>query len=269
LSSEGAGSRTTDPGYNENPWDPDPTNSGSKTVVTDSRIQAGRSADGKYVIYSWAESDTNFTNAGKKWNALPDLHVRCLEAVNGYSMSPTELIITGSNQGVSSRAMCHYMSSTASNATVTTIINNGLPVNTTNTISIYMPFTVSNSLPYSQSTNNRHWYNTAELQFVSKAAATKTIDVTSISENNNSANASVIYPNPAQNNATLLVSLKDNNKVNIMVMSITGQVVKSTTSQGQIGENNINFDLSGLASGIYMVNVKVGEGSSTKKLIIE
>jgi hypothetical protein len=267
LSSEGAGSATGDPGYAENPWNPDPTASNGK-VTSDSRIQAGRTPDGKYVIYSWAESDTNFTNAGKKWNALPDIHVRCLEAANGYTLSPTELIITQSNQGVSSRAMFHYMSPTTSSASIT-----GFTASANNTITINTPFTVSNSLPYSQLTNNRHWYNTAELKFKTAANPTTpppTQTFVAIPENAlDAANASIIYPNPAQNNATLLVGLSDNSNVSITVMSITGQIVKNTVSQGQIGSNNINFDLSGLATGIYMVNVKVGEVSSTKKLIIE
>ena len=48
-----------------------------------------------------------------------------------------------------------------------------------------------------------------------------------------------------------------------------GQVLKAMKIQGQIGENNVNLDLNGMSTGIYIVNVKVGNSLSTKKLIIE
>lgn len=50
----------------------------------------------------------------------------------------------------------------------------------------------------------------------------------------------------------------------VNVVSTTGQVISS----GAVKENTFSVDLNGLASGIYMVNVKFAEGSMTKKIIV-
>ena len=78
-----------------------------------------------------------------------------------------------------------------------------------------------------------------------------------------------IYPNPAKNNAVLSVSLNNNSKVNVTVLNIVGQQVKTTSVGGQVGENKINIDLSGLSAGVYLVNIKAGNATGTKKLIVE
>jgi hypothetical protein len=274
LSTEGCGTETTDPGYNENPWDIDGT---TKVVSTDARIQAGRSADGKYIIYSWVESDTNFTNNGKKWNSQPDMHIRCMDVANGYSVHPNELNVTAGAGGVGTRAMCHYMSNTGSNAVMnnfTTTISSstvlGSPITTfsTNSLEFKMPMTVSNSQPYSQLTNNTHWYLSDAIKFQVKTV----IKVTYVGINENalnSTNNSFLYPNPTQNASTLAIDMKENSTVNISVMTISGQIIKTTKTEAQIGENNISVDLTGLASGLYLVKVKTGNATSTKKLIVE
>ena len=251
LSSEGPGSASGDPGYDENPWDAD---AGTK-VTSDSRIQAGRTPDGKYIIYSWAESDTNFTNNAKKWNSLPNLHVRCLDVTTG-SLSATEPIISTTSPGVSSRAMFHYMSSTSGSAAVSS-----------NSINITMPFTVSNSLPYSQLTNNKHWYISSVLKF--KVPGSGSGSVSLLNNGSENSSNSVIFPNPAKNNTSLLLELNENTSVDLVILNTMGQVLKSMKIQGQIGENNVNLDLNGMSTGIYIVNVKVGNSLSTKKLIIE
>lgn len=88
-----------------------------------------------------------------------------------------------------------------------------------------------------------------------------------LNEYNFAAN-SFIYPNPTSESANLFINLKDNAPVEISVMSALGHLVKSVKSQGQVGENTIHVDLSGLSSGIYLVNVKVAGTISTKKLTV-
>ena len=84
-----------------------------------------------------------------------------------------------------------------------------------------------------------------------------------------SANSSFVYPNPAKGSANLAIDLKDNSKVEINVSNMIGQVVKSTSAEASVGQNTINFDLNGLSKGVYMVNVKIANTTSTKKLIVE
>jgi hypothetical protein len=269
LSSEACGTATGDSGFNDNPWDPTGT-SGSKTDNVDSRIQMGRTPDGQYVTFSWSESDTNATPTARKYNSLPNLKARCMaigSGTNMYQVSPTEINVTKvlpangtNNPNVTSRATLNYMSQTTGSASVVTSANGY-------TVDIYTPMTVTNSNPFAQLTNNTTWYQNGKLSY-SFSGATAT--VSGVSENAlNSTSNSVIYPNPASNNAVLAIDLKDNSNVEVSVLNAIGQLVKANKAQGQVGQNTINIDLSGLSTGIYMVNVKVGSATSTKKLIVQ
>ncbi|MDO9000881.1 MAG: T9SS type A sorting domain-containing protein [Bacteroidota bacterium] len=247
MSSEGPSGLPTGNGFADNPWDVDA--SGNKVRV-DARLQLGRTPDGQHIIYTWAESDTNFTNGGRKWNNIPNVKARCY-SVGAGTVLPNEINVTkpatGANPNVSSRAMYHFMSPRTSSAA---------PVGG---ITITMPISVTNGNPYTQ-TAPQHWYMSATLNFT----------VSGVSENAlNSASSSVVYPNPATNNATLAIDLKDNSAVDITLLNTIGQLVKTTKAQGQIGENAINIDLNGLSSGIYFVTVKVGNATSTKKLVVQ
>ena len=66
-----------------------------------------------------------------------------------------------------------------------------------------------------------------------------------------------------------MLELNENTSVDLVILNTMGQVLKAMKIQGQIGENNVNLDLNGMSTGIYIVNVKVGNSLSTKKLIIE
>ncbi|MBL7909567.1 MAG: T9SS type A sorting domain-containing protein [Bacteroidia bacterium] len=248
MSSEGPAGLSTGYGFADNPWDVDA--SGNKCRI-DARLQLSRSSDGQYVIYNWAESDSNFTNGGKKWNNIPNVKARCY-SVAGNSLHPVEINVTkpatGSNPNVASRAMYHFTSPTSA----TTAIGPLGP-------RLTMPITVTNGNPYTQ-TAPQHWYMSADLNFGSVGVAENAL---------NSASNSVVYPNPASGNAVLAIDLKDNSNVDITVLNTIGQIVKTNKAQGQVGENNINIDLGGLSTGIYMVNIKVGNASSTKKLVVQ
>jgi len=250
MSTEGPGSRSTDRGYQDNPWDMDPANANQK-VRLDARLQMSRTPDGQKLLYSWTESDTAFTDNQKKWNNLPNIKARLLDVATG-SLSTTELDITVNAVGeIANRAMYHFVSPKFK------------LVSTTNSNFIVdVPMTVSNSNPYAQLTPNKHWYSCAGMTFARPSTV-------GISENKAVlANAS-LYPNPAKNNVTVKVSLVTGSKVQVEVMNTIGQVVKATSVQGLVGANTINVDLNGLSSGIYLVNIKADNATSTKKLVIE
>jgi hypothetical protein len=268
MSTEGPGALTTSNGYQDNPWDPDPAQSNQKVRI-DARLQMSRTPDGQYIVYTWAESDTAFTNGQKKWNVLPNVKARVMKVSTG-TVHPTEINVTNTASGdIANRAMYHYVSPKCRVASTSTV----------NGPAISIPITVSNSTPYSQLTPNSHWFSWAVLNFgnipdnqitVCGTAAVVTPTGVGIPDNTvNSANASFIYPNPAKNSAVVSVNLFANSKVQIDVLNTIGQLVKSIKADGQIGVNDLNIDLAGLASGIYMVTVKVDNVSSTKKLIIE
>lgn len=278
MSTEGPSAGSTGNGYQDNPWDPDPAQSNQKVRI-DARLQMSRTPDGKYIVYTWAESDTTVTTQQKKWNSLPNVKARVLTVATG-SIHPVELNITKYANGVSGpvgngnvadRAMYHFVSPKCRVASTTTV----------NGPAITLPITVSNSNPYSQLTGNSHWFSWAVLNFGNIADAnivlcgpltappTPTNGVAVAENVLNSASSSYVYPNPTKNNATLNINLLNGSKVQVDVMNTVGQIVKSTKVDAQAGINSINIELSGLASGIYMVNVKVDNASSTKKLVIE
>jgi Secretion system C-terminal sorting domain len=251
MSTEGPGSRTADRGYQYNPWDTDPAQSNQK-VRLDARLQMSRTPDGKHLLYTWSESDVAFTDDQKKWNQFPNIKARLYD-VDSVALSQTEIDLTTDAIGeVASRAMFYFISPKFK-----------LLSKTAGKINVQIPASVSNSNPYAQLTRNTHWYSCAVMSF-------DQFSTVGISENNrNSVDNSSIYPNPAKNTATLKVNLTNTLPVRVDVINAMGQLVKKAESQGQLGTNNISVDLSGLASGVYFVNVKIDNASSTKKLIIE
>lgn len=279
MSTEGPSGTSTGNGYQDNPWDPDPSNSNAKVRV-DARLQMSRTPDGNHMVYTWSESDTTVTTQQKKWNSLPNVKARCLNVTTGL-VHPQEINVTGtangisglpSNGNVANRAMYHYTSPKCRVASTSTV----------NGPAITIPMTVSNSNPYSQLTGNTHWFSWAVLNFgnipdanivLCGALTTPTAPpnpTISVGENNmNSSTSSYVFPNPTKNNATLNINLEKTAKVKIEVMNAVGQVVKASSVDGQMGENKINIELSGLANGIYLVKVNVDNATSTKKLIIE
>lgn len=245
LSSEVPSSRTTGNGYSENPWDADASNSGAK-VSSASRIQLSRTPDGKHIIYSWAESDTAFTNQQKKWNSIPDIKARILNINTGVLSSEVNISKLGTtpNPNIITRSMFHYMSPTASAA------QNG---------QLTIPFTVSTSQPYAQKGSNAHWYISAKLDIA-----------VGIKENNlQSINNSVLYPNPAENSTNLRIDLVSPGLVEVNVFNTIGQLTREIKASAQNGQNEININTQGLESGIYIVKIKIGDSQSSKKLIIK
>lgn len=273
IASEGPSAASGQRGYNENPWDPSGT--GSAKVNMDSRIQLGSTADGKHVVITWVESDSLFTNQQLKWNSLPDLKTRAIAVVSGTNNSAYKLDIgtstnstvigneqnlTASDNNVRTRATLHYMSNVCSNGTVSASNANNYPVD------IMIPLSVTNSNPYSQLTNNATWFGAAKVTY--RFPQTPFNDV-AVGEINGVISATSIYPNPAQGAAAVKFALASSSQVEVVVMNAVGQVVKSVKVQGNAGENAVRIDLSGIASGIYMVNVKAGDSQTTKKLIVE
>jgi len=261
LSTEGPGERPGDAGFNANPWDATGGSGNTDKVSSDARIQLSSSDDGKYIIYTWAESDVNVTASGLKWNNVPNIKARAAEIQvlgNGNSfiaLSPTEVNVsdppTGGNVLVKDNAQMFYVSPRAK---VTSTIGDDFVLT--------CPFTVSNSSPLTQLLPNKHWFTSADLSFKKYGIG--------IAENAlASVNNSVVYPNPAAGNAFVSLNLKENSKVDVKVMNLVGALVKSTSVDATAGDNTVSVDLSGLASGVYMVNVRVGEASSTKKIIVQ
>lgn len=267
LSSESPGTTVSANGYAANPWDATGGSSGTDKVAVDARIQLSRTPDGKNIVYTWAENDSNITVVGgmyQKWNKFPNVKARLMrvETSGTPTLSATELIVTramGSNNqpnpNVSNRGYNHFASPRCAQNTTAGIGSHQ--------VAIHLPITVSNSPAQLEQLNPvNHWYSTAPLIF--------DLDLpTGIEDRSTVSMNSSIYPNPAKHAAVLQVDLKTPAHVAISIINLIGQTVKTAELKGETGANAFPVDLEGLPKGVYLVNVKAGDQSSSKKLVIE
>jgi hypothetical protein len=78
-----------------------------------------------------------------------------------------------------------------------------------------------------------------------------------------------LYPNPAKNEANINISLSNEANVSLSIVDISGKIVKSK-EYGQLnGTYILPIGLEGLESGIYFVNLWIGNESITQKLIVQ
>ena len=78
-----------------------------------------------------------------------------------------------------------------------------------------------------------------------------------------------LYPNPTQNNVTLLLNQSTNENFIIEIISLTGNKVFHKEIYGHEGTNHYLLPISHLSSGIYIVNVKGYNFNSIKKLVVK
>ena len=257
LNTEAPSSVSGNPGFSDNPWDDD-----AGKVTSDSRIQLSRTPDGQNIIYTYAESDTNSTIGGKKWNTLPNVKARMWSnavPLSGSPLSVTELNITKPGSAsipyITNRAMFHFTSPSSGTATIANAGNSY-------TVDVILPLTITNSLPYIQGASNTHYYSTNNLKFVFPAP-------NAINENTKDAIQFSLYPNPTTKNCFIDINLIESSNLEITVLNYLGQVLKQKSYNANFGKNEIEVDLNNVQSGIYFVNIKNGKFTTTKKLIVE
>lgn len=82
-------------------------------------------------------------------------------------------------------------------------------------------------------------------------------------------NAINLYPNPAQNQVTVVIDSKESGAAQIELVNVIGESVLSTSQSLNSGSNQISLDLSNLNTGIYFVNIRNGKHTMTKKLMVK
>lgn len=93
------------------------------------------------------------------------------------------------------------------------------------------------------------------------------IDHTSIVDNTLTGMA--LYPNPANNQVTVAISSNETANATLSIYNLMGQCVYAESVNVMEGSNFIPVNISNLNTGIYMVNVKTAQGTSTQKLIVK
>lgn len=80
-----------------------------------------------------------------------------------------------------------------------------------------------------------------------------------------------LYPNPSTTNLVVSLSLEEAQAVNVSIINTLGQVVL-TNNLGTLdsGDSNVGLDVSNLNSGVYAINIALGNGQQvTRQIVIE
>jgi len=79
------------------------------------------------------------------------------------------------------------------------------------------------------------------------------------------------YPNPTEGNATTIrYYLRDAAEVSIRIYDMSGELVKELSGPGLEGvENEVNWDISNVQSGVYFARVKAQAESESSVVIIK
>jgi len=253
IGTEGPDPNPANPGGSNNPWA-----ASTNGVVSDSRIQVSRTPGGEFILFTWAESDTNLTTNNYKWNEFPNIHVRLMET-NSYQVAPGEFVITSPSVGfhprVRDKAYFHY-------ASARSILSNTCSSSPYATVKL--PIVVSNPPAYTPP---------AGLQPQDNFYSTATIDFCILSTPDNfvpsTINNSFAYPNPAQNTVHLVTRMNQKMNGEIHVLNIMGQEIMKINAAFEEGENTHEIPVHQLSKGIYFIKVVAGNQQVTHKLIVE
>ena len=75
----------------------------------------------------------------------------------------------------------------------------------------------------------------------------------------------LIYPNPASTVINISIENFSNSETSITMYDVTGRIVKNVSTT----EKSLSIDRGDLRSGIYFVQVKIGDSIVTKKVVLE
>ena len=78
------------------------------------------------------------------------------------------------------------------------------------------------------------------------------------------------FPNPAQTDLRVELNLAERTDLQLNLLNALGQVVhQQNLTNGNIGQQVETIDVSQLPSGIYQLQVKVGDRAATYKVVVE
>lgn len=218
--------------------------SSSGNVGWDHRLQASRSYDGAKVFATWGDSDYEYWGT-KKYNLNPDLFVFGRNLMTSQIYGPTNATEQSDLWGIS-------------------FFNFTAPVSITHGPGTYeIPVTVEDISSTGQSADNPTYH-----MYVKGVAIEFEVGM---NENSNSnTRVSDCYPNPSDGKAFFNVTLGRNSNVAITITNVSGQKV-SSGNFGLLPQGNrkLSIDNSNLNSGVYFLNILVGDQKFTNKMIVK
>jgi hypothetical protein len=120
-----------------------------------------------------------------------------------------------------------------------------------------------------------YYYYDWEVETTNQACSSSSIPVTvvvdpcvTIDERDLNNNISV-YPNPADNSFDLKVALPGTASMEVRICDVLGKTIMMKEYTGISGIHTESIDIASLPNGAYLVNVKIGERTYFRKLIIQ
>jgi len=83
-----------------------------------------------------------------------------------------------------------------------------------------------------------------------------------------SLNSLTVYPNPATENASIIISLKENKNLNISIYDASGKIIFTQLMEASAGLNNFSLPIQNFENGFYFVKVNDKNSALTQKLLI-
>lgn len=105
--------------------------------------------------------------------------------------------------------------------------------------------------------------------YVDNLAFTGNVPATAVNNVTNTPNALSISPNPATTTANIEYASVVGGNIRIVINDINGRAISVFNKAASAGNNKIPLDLSGMAKGLYLVNITEGQNTSVQKLIVE
>lgn len=76
-----------------------------------------------------------------------------------------------------------------------------------------------------------------------------------------------VFPNPTANSVTLRYALPEDSPVMVSVFNQDGKLVRQVAQLGARGTLSVDFDLTGLPAGSYIMQISENAGSETFKFV--
>jgi hypothetical protein len=78
-----------------------------------------------------------------------------------------------------------------------------------------------------------------------------------------------VYPNPANDNVNVELNIPQSENLNISIVNNMGQVVDNYSMGNVSGSQNYKLDISKLSSGIYFINIQIGDKKYSKPIQVQ
>ena len=78
-----------------------------------------------------------------------------------------------------------------------------------------------------------------------------------------------VYPNPATDKVNIEFSLQESGNVNVRLMDMAGKTIRQENYGGEQGANRLNFSLTDVAKGLYLLEISNDNGKSVRKLTVQ